>query len=327
MNIDIIDGKTVQSCLPISECIKVINKTFQALYAQQTKLPQRLCTPLFNSANQLLTMPGALADPAVVGVKTLTLYPSNPERSLPAIQGFITLFDSDTGSPIALIDAASITAIRTAAASAAATQILAREEASTLTLIGTGIQAETHLEAILAIRPLKQVLIWGRNPDKAKALVERMRCKHTIAIETIDNLQAAVSTADIICTLTASKQPLIQGQWLKPGAHLNLVGSHTPDAREVDTNTIKRSRLYVEIKSTALSEAGDILIPLNNKDIDESHIIGEIGGVITGDIQGRQSPDQITLYKSLGNAAQDLAAANAVYVDACKKGKTQKILL
>ena len=305
---------------------RAMSKTFEALYAQQTKLPQRLCTPLFNSANQLLTMPGALANPAVVGVKTLTLYPSNPERSLPAIQGFITLFDADTGSPIALIDAASITAIRTAAASAAATQLLAREEASTLTLIGTGIQAESHLEAILAIRPIKQVFIWGRNADKTKALVERLRCKHKMAIEYIENLQSAVSTADIICTLTASQQALIQGQWLKPGAHLNLVGSHTPEAREVDTDTIKRSRLYVEIKSTALKEAGDIMIPLNNKDIDESHIIGEIGAVIAGDIQGRQAPDQITLYKSLGNAAQDLAAAYAVYLEASKKGKTQKLL-
>lgn len=325
--ISIVDGRAVRECLSMSQCIEAMVDTMLALYHGEHMLHQRLPCKVFTTDNHLLVMPGVSLKPAVTGVKTITLYPDNPSLSLPAIQGFITLFDLQTGRPLALIDAASITALRTAAASAAATQFLAREDASTLALIGTGVQAESHLHAMLAIRPINKVFVWGRNPEKGERLVGRMRQQHPVSIEYVNDIASAVCSADIICTLTGSERPLIKASWLKPGVHINLVGSHSPNKREVDSQTIKRSRLFVEVKSAALIEAGDILIPLQKNEIDESHILGEIGAVIAGDIQGRRSDHEITVYKSLGNAAQDLAAANAALSQAEKEKKAIEITM
>jgi ornithine cyclodeaminase len=331
LKIEIIDGKTVRECLSMERCIALMVETQIALYQQKALAPQRLKIGLFEGDDELLVMPAVLQEPAVAGIKTLTLCPDNPKASepslaRPAIQGLMTLFDSSTGSPIALVDAASITAIRTAAASGAATQVLAKEDASILCLLGTGVQAETHLKAMLAVRPITQVRVWGRSGNKAESFAQRMQSAMMIPIEAKDNISNAVKGADIICALTGSQEPIVQGEWIKSGAHLNLVGSHSPNAREVDTCTIQHARLFVEVKSAALKEAGDILIPLQAKEIRESHILGEIALVHLDEVPGRVCDEDITVYKSLGNAAQDLAAAYAVYLEACKKGKTQKLL-
>ena len=327
IKIDIIDGQTVRACLSIERCIPLMQQAMIAIYHEQTILPQRLAIPLFSQGDAMMAMPGAMTTPSIAGVKTLTLYPGNPAQSLPAIQGLITLFDLHTGTPVALVDAASITAIRTAAASAAATQVLANEEAQSLALIGTGIQAETHLQAMLAIRPITQISVWGRSTEKAEAFVARVKTAldPAIKIQAEQSIESAVSSADIICTLTGSHEPIIKGAWLKPGAHITLVGAHSPDAREVDAETLKRARLFVEVKSAALKEAGDILIPLQAQHINESHILGEIAQVMMGDLPGRTSPEDITAYKSLGNAAQDLVAANAALVQAREQGMAKLI--
>ena len=325
MTIEILDGKAVWESLSMTDCIRLMQDAAVAHHQQQVILPQRLALPLFNANDTLMMMPGAQQHPAIAGVKTLMICPDNPQAAKPAIQGLITLFDLSSGAPLALIDAPSITAIRTAAASAAATRVLAREQASSLTLIGTGLQAETHLQSIMAVRPITQVKVWSRTRENAAAFAQNNSAQYALPITPVDTIEAAVNNADIICTLTASHQPLIKGQWLKPGVHLNVVGAHTSQSREVDTETIKRSRLFVDLKSAALKEAGDILIPLKEKAISDSHILGDIAQVFLEQIPGRVSEKDITVYKSLGNAAQDLAAAYQALVQAREKGVAKTI--
>ena len=327
LKIEIVDGQTVRECLPMSTCIQLMSEVLVSHYQKEALVPQRLTSSLFDPDHHLMLMPAALQKPAILGVKTLTLCPDNPQRSLPAIQGLITLFDLDTGTPIALVDAASITLMRTAAASAAATQVLAREDACSLALIGTGRQAESHLQAMLAIRPINRVTVWGRSAEKARVFADRARnnIDRSIDITAATDIAIAINEADIVCTLTGSQNPIIKGEWLKPGTHINMVGAHSSDTREVDADTIKRARLFVEIKSAALKEAGDILIPLRAGEIQENHILGEVAQVILGDIAGRTHANDITAYKSLGNAAQDLAAAAKVLELARLHGRTRVI--
>ena len=334
MSLDIIDSQTVYDCISMEAAVPLMTEALQAP-ARGAVLPPRVSTPLLQDDQQLLLMPGALPDPAVVGVKTLTLFPANTAQGRPAIQGLISLFDANTGAPVALVDAASITAIRTAAATAAATQVLANPNASTLALIGTGVQAATHLQAMMAIRPIDKVRVWGRSFKRAQALVDRIKVDYInakcsepnrhIVIEAVADISSALSDADIVCTLTGSATPLVLGRDLSPGAHINLVGSHSPEAREVDTETIQRARLFVELKSAALREAGDILIPLKAGEIEQSHMLGEIAEVLSGEITGRQSLDDITAYKSLGNATQDLVMAHAVWVNARHRNRVQSV--
>lgn len=323
--IEIIDGKAVRECLTVASCIPLMEKTMVALHRGEVILPQRFSLPLFEGDQQLMIMSGAMKQAQVVGIKALTLYPSNPSKNIPAIQGFISLFDANTGTLMALVDAASITAIRTAAASGVATQYLAKADASCLALIGTGPQAESHFHAMLSVRPIKRVKIWSRNFEKARALAKRICQSSQLSVEAEENIHAAIEDADIICTLTGSSVPLINGQCLKPGAHLNLIGAHSAVTREVDTGTIRRSRVFVEHKSAAFKEAGDLLIPMRENAIQESHVLGELAQVILGDVVGRENDADITCYKSLGNASQDLAAAVTVLFKARNKSRSKVV--
>ena len=317
MNIDYLQSETVHQHLTMPEAILLMADTLVTQYHQQVIVPQRLCTPLTDKTTALMVMPAALHNPAIAGVKALTLVPNNPKQQRPAIQGLICLFDLQTGAPIAVVDAASITAIRTAAASAVATQVLARKEARVLSLLGTGPQVQSHLHAMLAVRPIAAIKIWGRCPQKLQQVVQRLQTETKVPIQAETDLATAVQTADILCTLTASPDPIVQGHWLKPGVHINMVGAHTADTREVDSVTIQRSRLFVEARAAALQEAGDIIIPLHKGEIGESHIIGELAEVMLEKVSGRTSDQDITAYKSLGNASQDMAAAHRVWEQAC----------
>ncbi|HEX9793395.1 MAG TPA: ornithine cyclodeaminase family protein [Planctomycetota bacterium] len=312
LNLEIVDGARVRACLPMAVCIQTMAGVLAAIARGEIEVPQRLKVELADGEAQLLAMPGALADPAVLGAKLISLFPGNPAQERPAVQGVIVLFDPNTGAPTALLDAASLTAIRTAAASAAASEVLARDDAHVLALLGCGVQAETHLEAMLAVRPIDRVLVWGRSQSKARTFAEWHALKYELPIEVAPTAQAAVEAADLICTLTHSPTPILQGAWLQPGSHLNLVGAHTPTTREADTAAVHRARVFVEARAAAWKEAGDLVIPLQEGAIDQGHVIGEIGQVILGQVVGRQARQDVTLYKSLGNSAQDLAAAREV---------------
>ena len=278
-------------------------------------MPLRMFTPLADGNGSFGLMPGSTLDPPYFGAKVISLLPGNPAKGLPMVQGFVSLFDHETGKPIALIEGASVTAIRTAAASGLATRVLARKDARTHGIFGTGVQAVTHIDAVNCVRDIDEILVWGRDLDKTRQFARQQSERIKAEVRATDD-PAEVAGCDIVSTVTAATRPILEGDWLRPGCHLNLVGVHTPEAREADTRAIERSRVYVDLMESAMSEAGDLLIPIGEGAIDRSHILGEIGQVLAGDVPGRAGDSEITLYKSLGIVAQDLFAAACIYARA-----------
>jgi ornithine cyclodeaminase/alanine dehydrogenase-like protein (mu-crystallin family) len=222
------------------------------------------------------------------------------------------LFDAVSGAPVALIDGAEITALRTAAASALATELLARPDARTLGILGASVQATTHLQAMALVRNITEVRVWTRSSQKAAQFVAQHAHADAAPLRAVASAEEAAA-CDVVCVVTGAHEPVIRGEWLRPGSHVNLVGAHTASTRESDTDVIVRSRLYVDSLDSAFSEAGDILIPLAEGAIARSHVVGEIGALLLGRIPGRRDAREITVYKSLGLVAQDLFAAHAVY--------------
>jgi len=304
----VVDAATVERILSMNDCIELMDRTQQALSRGDVRIPLRSGIAVADGRGSLLMMPGESGD--VFGAKLLSVFPENVEQ--PAIQGAVLLFDANHGAPLALLDAASITAIRTAAASGAATRALARDDPETLVLLGCGVQAASHLDAMLAVRPFRRVLVWGPNPERARAFARDHGSRRGVPVDAAEDARSAVRQGDVICAVSAAREPLIFAADLKPGCHLNLVGAHTPDAREADSATLARARVFTEITEFALAEAGDLLLAIADGTFNADDIAGEIGDVLAGRIAGRTGPDEITLYKSLGNVAQDLAAASYV---------------
>ena len=305
-----IDSAAVIAHLDMKSCIDLMKQAQIAQYTAAANCPPRSFAPVADN-NQLLVMPAAGSE--VIGTKILTLFPSNSTKGVPVIQGVILLFDAITGSPLATVDAASITAIRTAAASAAATDTLANLDAASLAVIGSGVQARSHIDAILQIRDIKKINIYSRNLTKATLLAAEISQLWNIDCNVSDSAQQAVCDAQIICTVTSSSDPVIMGDWLTPGSHLNLVGAHNANMREVDTVTMKRASIFLEDAKMALIEAGDLVLPITKGELKIDEIKAEIAEVYLGKKIGRSSASEITLYKSLGNAIQDMTAAHAVY--------------
>jgi ornithine cyclodeaminase len=257
-------------------------------------------------------MSGTISEPPTIGAKLATLMPGNPAAGRAAIQGLVCLFDPETGAPAAILDAAAITTTRTAAASGFATRLLARPDAASHGIFGTGALVPAHVDAIHAARPsVARTLIWGRDPAKAQAVAQREAARTGRPVEAVQDPELA-ARCDIVSTMTAATEPVLRGAWLQAGAHLNLVGPHRPDQREADTKTVTRSRVYVDLLDSALREAGELLIPIAEGVFSKEAIVGEIGQVAAGSCAGRTTATQITLYKSLGIVAQDLFAAQAV---------------
>ncbi len=286
------------------------------LFAGRIALPPRHFHHLEHG--EFGVMPGSLAStqalsPGLFGAKLISLFPDNRQRGLPTIQGYILLFDGRDGTPLALVDAASITGLRTAAASAAATQALALPHANSLALLGYGVQALSHLQAVACIRRLEQVTVWGPTFAKADDFAQRATALTGLPVRACITVADTLAEADIVCTVTAAQEPIMQADWIQPGCHINLVGAHNAHTREADSATVARSRVYTEQTEFARVEAGDLILASQDSEFDFTQIIGEIGGVYQGDVPGRISDSDITLYKSLGNTAQDLIAAEAVF--------------
>jgi ornithine cyclodeaminase len=239
----------------------------------------------------------------------------------------VMLFEVEHGCPLALVDASSITAIRTAAVSGVATQLLAREDAQTLAILGSGVQAGTHLEAMLRARNISRVVVWSRTESNALRFAERETARHGMPIETAASAEQAVAKADIICTTTSAREPVLAGAWISPGAHINAVGACLPTFRELDTAALAGSRLFVDSRESLLNEAGDFLIPKKEGVIDDSHVVGEIGEILLRKIGGRESDDETTLFKSLGIGVEDLGAAHYIYEKAVKSGAGMEVEL
>ena len=308
MSISVLDADSVRSLLSMSVCIDLMQETQIAISQGEIEIPLRSTLPVDGGKASFLVMPGEVGGSGTFGAKLLSIYPDNPARGLAAIQGYVLLFDAADGSPKALVDAASLTAIRTAAASAAATRALSRLDASRLALLGYGVQAESHLEAMCAVRHIREVRVWGPNIERARAFAARHQ-RPELIIEAVETAGEAVRDADVVCAVSNARDPLIVADDVSPGAHLNLVGAHKPNGREADAETLSRSRVYTEVTEFALAEAGDLILAIEEGVFRTSAILGEIGEVFAGTLAGRTRKDEITLYKSLGNTAQDLAAA------------------
>ncbi|MDX1503454.1 MAG: ornithine cyclodeaminase family protein [Thermoanaerobaculia bacterium] len=310
----------VRRLLPMGRCIDLMGEALAALGRGDGLNPLRSALPTPDGSGLLCVMPGYLGAPPVVGIKVITIFEGNHAAGLDSHQGWVLLFDAGDGRPVAAVDAGEITAIRTAAVSGLATRLLARPDASSLALLGSGVQARTHLEAMLAVRPIERIRVWSRTRSHAEALAAGHQEAGGEPVEVVDTPRAAVEDADLVCTTTASPEPIVEGGWLAPGCHLNDVGSSVANERELDTEAVRRSRLFVDRRESTLNEAGDFLIPRAEGAVDDGHIVGELGEILLGECEGRRSAEEITLFKSLGLAVEDLAAAHHVYREASRLG-------
>lgn len=308
----IINAAEVRELLPMSECVDLMADAMKAASAGDVLVPPRIFMPLIDDSGGFGLMPGSASDPKTYGAKIISLHEDNPAAGRPMIQGFVTLFDHDTGAPVAIIEGGEITGIRTAAASGMATRLLARKNAATHGIFGTGVQAVTHIDAIAVARPGVETVIWGRDSDKAGALAEEQGIRTGQIIRVTDD-PAEAAACDIVSTVTGSSEPILHGRWIKPGTHINLVGAHSPDTREADSDLIANASIYTDLLESLFNESGDVLIPVDEERIDRNAVKGEIGQLVAGNIAGRTSDDEITVYVSLGVTAQDLFAAHAVF--------------
>jgi ornithine cyclodeaminase/alanine dehydrogenase-like protein (mu-crystallin family) len=301
MTVRILDENDVRRLLPMPACIDVMSDVLAGLAREELYNPLRFVVRPRDEPSLMGLMPAHRRGEAPLwSLKALTIVPGNSARGLDSHQGFVALFDGTTGEPRAIMNAGGITAIRTAAVSGLATRLLAREGAKTLAILGTGTQARSHLEAMHAVRRFDRVLVWsasGRTLDGA---------------ESVATVEEAVRDADVVCTVTSSAEPVVEHGWLKPGVHINAVGSSIPSARELDTGTMSAAALFVDRRESTVNEAGDYLFPLREGALDESHIRAELGEVLIGAADGRRSDDELTVFKSLGLAVEDLAAAEHV---------------
>ena len=318
----------VRELLDMRACIECVAESLRVYSRRESINPLRW--PMFleerDGAKRILgLMPGSMpiagadagdAEPSeVIGLKVVTVYPGNHGTPYDSHQGVVMLFDAAHGMPIAILDGSEVTAIRTAAASGVATQALAREDAATLGILGSGVQARTHLEAMRTVRPIERVRVFSPSLENRTAFAERESARHGIPVESVDSARAAVVDADIVCVTTSSREPVLEGTWLRAGAHVNAVGACVASAREVDAETIERARVFVDSVESASNEAGDLLIPgLVDR------IEGELGAVLLGEVTGRTSADEITLFESLGIAVEDLATAAYVVERAREAG-------
>lgn len=316
MPLRILTAQQVRRLLSMPDCIEVLAQAMRAASAGEVITPQRLVVPLQGESGWFLLMPGSATEPACYGAKIVSLHAQNPARGLPAIQGLVVLFDHDSGSPLTVMEGGELTAIRTAAASALAARELARPDARSHGILGSGALARTHIEAMFAVRPIEEVLVWGRNPDKARELVASLDDPR---VQATDRPELAAA-CDIVSTVTGASEPVLFGDWLQAGSHVNLVGAHSPVTREADEHAIARCDIYVDSLESARHEAGDLLIAIEKGALAETDIVGEIGEVLSGRKPGRRDARQITLYKSLGIVAQDLFAAELVHRRACEEG-------
>lgn len=321
MPVKIVTGKDVPELLPMAQCIDCMAETLQTLARGNAVLPLRTMTWLPDRSGLLGLMPACLGAPETMGLKVVTVMPGNHGTEYESHQGAVMIFETRHGAPLAIVDASTITAIRTAAVSGVATRALAREDAGDLAILGSGVQADSHLDAMRAVRKLRRVRVWSRNADNARGFAARATRTLGFTVEAVPTARAAVEGADLICTTTAAREPILEGAWLAPGCHINAVGACFAGARELDTEAVRRARLVVDCRESALNEAGDFLIPRREGAFGDEHIAGELGEVLLGKVPGRRSRDEITLFESLGIAIEDLASAHLIWRNAVASGR------
>ncbi len=318
----IISKSDVERLLPVGACVPVMREAMIATSRRDVSLPIRQFMPVPGASGKMAIMPGSLGtagedDLASFGIKLVCKYDRPAINGKPdplgTHVGMVMLFDSAKGVPLAMIEGSSLTSIRTSAASALATDLLARPDAQHLAIIGNGEQASRHIAAMRAVRDIRDVVVWGRDPARASRFADDASEAFGLPVSAAPSAAEAVMNADIICTTTSAKEAVLSGADLKPGQHINLVGSAIPTTAEVDHEAVRRTRFYVDYRAAAMAAAGELLKAIEAGVVTEAHIVAEIGEVAADPLLARRSPDEITCYKSLGVAAQDLAAAHAIW--------------
>lgn len=313
MKVLIADQKLVTELLPMDRAIDVMRQALTILAGGDVVMPVRSTIVMPGGESVMAMLPSYVGGLGVVGVKVITAFPANFGTEWDTHQGVVLMFDTEHGLLRAIVDATAITAIRTAAVSGLVTDLLARPDAENLAIIGAGTQAHTHLQAMLAVRPVRQVRVFSLPAESAVAFAARESKLHGLEVEVAATAQEAVAGADLICTTTTATEPVVRGDWVSPGAHINAVGAYTPTTRELDSALVAAARLYADRRESMLAEAGEFLIPRGEGLIDDAHIVGEIGEVLLGRVPARTNDEEITLFKSLGISIEDLAAARSVY--------------
>jgi ornithine cyclodeaminase len=314
MSVLILNEEDVQRLLPMNECIEVMERAFVALARGEVEQPLRTIFRPPQVKGVMALMPTFRGgETPLFGLKAICVFPGNAAIGKDAHQGSVILFDGATGELRAIANASAITAIRTAAVSGLATRVLAKPDASTLAIIGAGVQARAHLEAIACVRKLQRVLVAASHKESAERFAQSMKSHVDCEVEPVGSPEEAVREADIVVTATTSREPVVHHEWLSPGTHINAIGTFSPRARELDTATMASSSIFVDRRESAFNEAGDYLIAAGEGAIGPESILAELGEVLIGDHPGRRSSDEITVFKSLGLAMEDLAAAEYCY--------------
>ena len=310
----------VKELLPMESCVGLMRDALTTFARGEAVLPLRSMVRLPDGSGILGVMPGYLGHPQSFGLKVVSVMPANHGTPYDSHQGVVMLFGLVHGEPLAILDATAITAIRTAAASAAATDALACKDAGDLALIGSGAQGRSHLAAMRAVRKLRRVRVWSRTRANAERFAREEAASLGFAIEVAASAEDAVRGADLICTTTSAKEPVLRGAWLSAGAHVNAVGACFAATRELDTEAVRRARFFTDCRESCLNEAGDFLIARKEGAITDAHLLGELGEVLLGEVAGRVSRDDVTIYESLGIALEDLAAAHDIHRRALESG-------
>lgn len=320
MKVLFVNEASVHDLLPMKACIGLMRETLITFARGDAELPLRSLMRLPDGSGILGLMPGYLGDPQAFGLKVVSVMPGNHGTPYDSHQGVVMLFGVVHGEPLAILDASAITAIRTAAASAAATDALALGDAGDLALIGSGTQARMHLAAMGAVRTLRRVRVWSRTRANAERFAREESTSLGFDIEVAALAEDAVRGADIICTTTSATEPVLRGAWLSPGAHVNAVGACFATSRELDAEAVRRARFFTDCRESCMNESGDFLLACADGAITDAHLLGEIGDVFLGTVAGRVAQDDITVFESLGIALEDLASAHFIHRRAVDTG-------
>jgi ornithine cyclodeaminase len=329
VNLRILNADEVRRALPMADAVEAMKRAFGLLSAGAVSMPLRTRVEVPDQEAASLFMPAYGGAEAGLAVKVVSVFPHNPERGRPTIHAVVIVLDPETGAPAALLEGATLTAIRTGAASGAATDLLARTDARTAAIFGSGAQARTQLEAVCTVRKITRAWVCGIDPPGLEAFAREMAgrgpCPTDVRIAATP--EEALAEADVVCTATTSATPVFDGRGVRPGTHINAIGSYTPQMQEIDGDLVARSLVVVDSRQAALVESGDLILPIRQGKLREDRIHGELGEIVNGVIAGRTGEEQITLFKSVGVAIQDAVAASLALRRAAELGLGRVIRL
>ena len=329
MQLRILTAADVRRALPMATAVAVMKDAFRQYSTGEAEVPLRSRLEVPSHDGLTLVMPAYLRQTGEMAVKIVSVFPRNADRGLPTVLAAVVVVDSETGQPVALLEGASLTALRTGAASGAATDVLARRDSRTLAVFGSGAQARTQLEAVCAVRPIEQVWVYSLDLDGARRMIEELGGQGPIPgdIRLASSPAEAVEPADIVCTATTSASPVFPDGAIRAGTHINAIGSYTPTMQEIDPQTVRRALLVVDSREAALAETGDLILPIRAGVFTSDHVHAELGEVLSGKAPGRTKAGQITLFKSVGLAVQDAVAAGQALARAAELGLGQTVEL